>query len=1470
MCYYMKLRKCKARGWGDLMNPSKVMKFNKFLEQLKIDEFLDCDCDMTRVKYFKEKKKIEIFLYSEQVIKLQKLRVISELLQESLQLSEYPKFNFTYDIKFSTITEMIELNNDNIIFFFQEFFPSFYKDASTISWQLENNELIINVAESIVVQKSEERKLPTRIENYFFAEFGQKIKCRIVLDRRSEEKVKNYSKQKDEESAKLAKSIAKENEASAVAKTGNEGKKSQNKYKRKLKNETTSSNDSSVIIGKKISGEITRIINISQDDHRIIIEGDVALQETKILSSGKKLYTLNITDYEDTIVTKLFERKKQKENIESYFKIGQCLRIKGEVVYDKYINENTIIVSDINAVAKKIRTDDSDEKRIELHAHTQMSSMDGICNVKDLVKRVSDWGHKAIAITDHGVVQAFPDAAIAGKKHGVKIIYGLEGYIVNDEEPLIECTENYLFEDEFVIFDIETTGLSAVSNKITELAAVRVKNAIIVGSFSQLINPEVSIPADLVELVGITDDMVKDAPKIEEVLPKFISFIGDSPLVAHNVNFDIGFIRENAKKLGITVNNLLIDTIKLARVLMPDLKTFKLKTIAKKLNIKIENHHRALDDATATAKLFVYFIGLMKDRDISSIYDANEKLIKEFEFKKIRPYNITILAKNYEGLKNLYKLVSVSHMDNFYRKPIILKSELDKHREGLILGSACAQGALYQSELTSRLECDIIEIAKYFDYLEIQPLDNIKYLVNKGAVKDINDLKRINKKIVELGDRLNLPVIATGDVHFLDKKDEVFRRILMLGKGPSDADAESPLYLRTTAEMIQEFNYLGKEKSFELVVSNPQKINAMIEELMPVPEGTFTPKIEGSDEELKKTCYEKAKRIYGEQLPQKVKDRLDKELNSIISNGYAVMYVIAQKLVKKSEENGYLVGSRGSVGSSFAATMSDITEVNPLPPHYICSNCKYSEFIKDSPYSSGVDMPDKNCPRCDTQFYKEGHDIPFEVFLGFEGDKEPDIDLNFASEYQGEAHKYTEELFGKDKVFRAGTIGTIAQKTAYGFVKKFQEKKQIYKSKSETDRLTLGCTGVKRTSGQHPGGVMIVPEGNDIHEFTPIQYPANDPKSGVITTHFDYHSISGRLLKLDILGHDVPSILRMLEDLINIKPTDIPLDDAKTLSLFRGIDVLEIEDERFDVKVGTLGIPEFGTKFVRQMLLETKPSTLAELIRISGLSHGTNVWLNNAQELVKEGIAGLKDVISTRDDIINYLSKKGLPSVSAFNIMENVRRGKGLSACDEELMREHEVPKWYIDSCNRIMYMFPKAHAAAYVMMSFRIAYCKVHHPEAFYATYFTTKAEDFDVDFIIKGKEFVFSKLKELEEKEKQLNLGNQRKKLTAKEKNISTVLEVALEMLLRDITLLKVNLYKSDAAKFLIVDGKLLPPLKTLEGLGHNVAIKIQEEAKKSEFISIEDIIQRTKATKTAIEALKIHGCLDGVSETNQLSLF
>ena len=1013
-----------------------------------------------------------------------------------------------------------------------------------------------------------------------------------------------------------------------------------------------------------------------------------------------------------------------------------------------------------------------------------------------------------------------------------------------------------------MVFDIETTGFSSKNDKIIEIGAVKLKDGEIVDSFSTFVDPKVNIPYKITELTSITQNMVNGQPTIDEVLPKFMEFVGDSVLVAHNAAFDVGFIKKNLMDMGKTLKNPVMDTVPLARYLYPDLKKVKLNLVAKHLGISLENHHRAVDDAKATAEILKFSFKKMKEEmDIHDVKTLNEKYLSNIDVKKLPLHHIIILAKNQTGIKNLYKLVSMAHLDYFARRPRLPKSIITEYREGLIIGSACEAGQLYKAVLEGKTDGELKEIASFYDYLEIQPIQNNEFLIRKGNVKDEEELRELNRKIYDLGKEMDKPVVATCDCHFLDPNDEVFRRIIMAGQGYGDADNQPPLYFRTTNEMMKEFEYLGEEACREVVIENTQKIADMVEVVKPIPDETFPPKIEGAEEEIRNMTMNKVHSIYGENLPEVVQKRLDKELNSIINNGYAVLYLIAQKLVAKSLEDGYLVGSRGSVGSSFVATMSDITEVNGLPPHYVCPNCKKSEFFLDGSISSGADLPDKNCPECGTKYIKDGHDIPFETFLGFEGDKEPDIDLNFSGEYQAVVHKYTEVLFGKGYVFKAGTIGTVAEKTAYGFVKKYLQERGLVVSQAEIERLTIGCTGIKRTSGQHPGGIMVVPNDNEIYNFCPIQHPADDVNTDIITTHFDYHSISGRLLKLDILGHDDPTVLRMLQDLTGLDPKTIPLNDPKVISLFTSPDALGVTKEELGCEVGSYGLPEFGTKFVRQMLVDTQPKSFADLVRISGLSHGTDVWLNNAQYFIKEGYTTLKDCIATRDDIMVYLMYKDLPPKTAFTIMEKVRKGKGLSEDDEALMREKNVPDWYIESCKRIKYMFPKGHAVAYVMMAVRIAYYKVYYPEAYYTTYFTVRADDFDADLICKGEEAIKAKMEELN------SLGNN---ISVKEKGLLTILEISYEMYKRGLNFLKVDLYKSEATKFKIEEDGIRPPLNALQGVGDNAAKSIVECRVNGEFISKEDLRLRSKVSKTVIETLDNHGCLEGMQESNQLSLF
>ncbi len=1224
------------------------------------------------------------------------------------------------------------------------------------------------------------------------------------------------------------------------------------------------------VIGKPIKDEIMSISSINDDVTQAVIEGQVLAVESREIKNNKYIVSFDITDLTNSLTVKFFIKKDIFESeVQGRIKKGSFFRIRGRVEFDSYMRERVIMARDIVEIGdfKKRREDKETTKRVELHLHTQMSRMDATHSVKDLIEQAASWGHKAIAITDHGVVQAFPDAASASKKHGIKVIYGVEAYVVDDLGAVVQSPKDQTLQDTFVIFDIETTGLKPGANKITEIGAIKIKNGEVIDEFQALVNPGVSIPEKIVKLTGITDDMVKDAPPIDQVLDEFLGFIGDSCLVAHNAGFDMGFIRHFADEMGIVIYNSVIDTLDLSRILLPHLRRHKLNLIAEDLGVTLENHHRAVDDARATAEIFKIFTKMLIEKDIIFIKDINAFVSHRINPKKLKTFHGIILAKTQEGLKNLYRLITKSHIDYFSRNPRIPKSEILKHREGLILGTACEAGELYQAILQNNPEDTIEQIVNFYDYLEIQPLKNNQFMIDKGIVESQQNLININKKIVSLGERYNKLVVGTCDTHFLDPEDEIFRRIIMKGQGFDDADKQPPLYLRTTKEMLEEFSYLGEEKAYEIVVTNTNKIADSTDSIIPVPEATFPPSLEGSEDKLISITYNKAKDIYGDELPGPVKERLDREINSIIKNGFAVLYIISQKLVWKSLEDGYLVGSRGSVGSSFAATMAGITEVNPLPPHYICPNkaCKYSDFDSEVVVSfagaSGCDMPDKECPQCGTRLLKEGHDIPFETFLGFDGDKEPDIDLNFSGEYQARAHAYTEELFGSSHVFKAGTIGTLADRTAFGFVQKYLDDKDIIASRAETTRLIQGCVGIKRTTGQHPGGLIVVPTDNDIHNFTPLQRPANDMKTTITTTHFDYHSISECLLKLDILGHDDPTIIRMLEDLTGIDATKIPLDDQATMSLFTSTEALGIKAEDINSKVASIAVPEFGTKFVRQMLVDTKPTTFSELIRISGLSHGTDVWLNNAQNLVRAGTATLSEVISTRDDIMVYLILQGVEKKEAFKIMESVRKGRGLTDEQEEAMINAGVPNWYIESCKTIKYMFPKAHAAAYVMMAFRIAYFKVHYPEYFYATYFSIRAKGkFDYGLMCKGKEKVQEEIETLESAQK----------LTATEKDTLTVLEVVREMYARGINFIDMDLYESDARKFLIKPEGILPPFNTLQGLGDTVADNIVIARDEGEFLSLEEFRARTKASKSTVELMKENNMLQGIQETSQLSFF
>lgn len=1236
----------------------------------------------------------------------------------------------------------------------------------------------------------------------------------------------------------------------------------------------SSSVSKGILLGKEINGNNQRIIDTKIIGENVIVEGSIYNIEPREIKGEKYIVSFDITDLSDSTTVKFFVKKSVFDaELSDKIKKGKYLRVQGEVQFDKYTKEIDIMAKNImTASAPAPRMDDAEEKRVELHLHTQMSSMDGVTHVKKYIERAIAWGHKAIAITDHGVVQAFPDAMNAIGKADLKVIYGVEAYLIDDLGSVVTMPRGQSLDDTFVVFDIETTGLSRETESITEIGAVKVQNGEIVDRFSSFVNPEKPISAEITKLTGITNEMVADAPVIQEALPRFLDFCKDAVLVAHNAGFDTGFIRLNAeRKCGIEVKNTILDTLELSRSLLPDLKKHKLDIVCEHLGVSLEGHHRAVNDAEATAEIFLKFIDMLVAKEIYQVDDINVFSSQTVNYKKLKAHHAIILAQNYVGLRNLYELISLSHIDYYFRRPRIPKSKLIQHREGLILGSACEAGELYRAILEDKPKQVIEELVHFYDYLEIQPLGNNQFMIDSPRVEMVHsndDIIAINQRIVALGEEHNKPVVATCDVHFIDPQDASFRKIIMAAEGFADADKQAPLYLRTTKEMLKEFSYLGEEKAREVVITNTNKIADMIEKIKPIPDDTFPPKIEGADEELRQICMDKAISIYGDPLPAIVQDRLETELNSIISNGYAVLYIIAQKLVWKSVADGYLVGSRGSVGSSFAANMAGITEVNSLPPHYICDNCKYSDFESETvkafamEEASGCDMPDKDCPVCGHKLRKDGHDIPFQTFLGFEGDKEPDIDLNFSGDYQQQAHAYTEVLFGKGKVFKAGTIGTLADKTAYGFVKKYFDAREITPHNAEIQRLVDGCTGVKRTTGQHPGGLMVVPSDHDIHEFCPIQRPANDVNSTVTTTHFDYHSISGRLLKLDLLGHDDPTVIRMLYDLTGANPQDVPLGDPETMSLFESPKALGVTEEDINCKTGTLGIPEFGTKFVRGMLIDTKPKSFADLLRISGLSHGTDVWLGNAQTLIENGTITLKETISTRDSIMIYLINKGVEKKKSFKIMEKVRKGKGLTEEDIADMKASNVPDWYIESCQKIKYMFPKAHAAAYVMMAFRIAYFKINYPKAYYASYFSVRAcDDFDYSCMCKGIDVARDAIKEIQAKGQEA---------TAKDKNKQTVLEIVVEFYARGFQFCPIDLYRSDAKNFIPTEDGLLPPFSSLQGLGVNAAQSIVEGRKDGEFNTLEELKERTTLGRSLIDLLKENGILDGIPETNQLCLF
>ena len=1235
--------------------------------------------------------------------------------------------------------------------------------------------------------------------------------------------------------------------------------------------------DKDIFYGRNFEGEETEIHEIIDEMGEVVVRGKIIQLETREIRNEKTIVMFAVTDFTDTIKAKVFTKNERLPELLDKLKEGAFIKMKAVAMMDQF--EHDIALGSVSGIKTipdftEKRMDHSPVKRVELHCHTTMSDMDGVTDVKKLLKTAMGWGHQAMAITDHGVVQAFPDANHCVEGKDFKVIYGMEGYLVDDIKNIVTDSRGQSLDSTFVVFDIETTGFSAVNDRIIEIGAVKVENGMITEKFSEFVNPERPIPFEIEKLTSINDRMVEDAPNISVILPKFMDFCGSSVLVAHNADFDTGFIRHNCEVLGLPYDYTYVDTLGIARSFLEGLKNYKLDTVVEAMGCTLANHHRAVDDAGATADVFVRFLERFKKKNIRDLDELNTYSAMSVDaIKKLKTYHIILLAKNEIGRINLYRLVSLSHLDYYARRPRIPKSVLAKYREGLIIGSACEAGELFRAVVDERPEEEIARIVEFYDYLEIQPTGNNEFMIRDPKmtkVSTVADLQDLNRKIVELGEKFNKPVCATCDVHFLNPEDEVYRRIIMSNKGFGDADLQPPLYLRTTEEMLDEFQYLGAEKAEEVVVTNTNRIADMIDRISPVRPDKCPPVIENSAGILRDICYNRAHELYGEDLPDIVTERLERELNSIIGNGFAVMYIIAQKLVWKSVADGYLVGSRGSVGSSFVAYMAGITEVNSLQAHYLCPKCHYvdfdSDYVKSFSGRSGCDMEDRICPVCGEPLMKEGHDIPFETFLGFKGNKEPDIDLNFSGDYQSKAHAYTEVIFGKGKTFRAGTVGTLADKTAYGYAMHYYEEHEQHKRSCELDRISSGCVGVRRTTGQHPGGIIVVPHGEEIYSFTPVQHPANDQTTKIITTHFDYHSIDHNLLKLDILGHDDPTMIRMLEDITGVDATKIRLDDPEVLSLFHGLEALHIKPEDIGgTDLGSLGIPEFGTEFVMQMLRDTKPKAFSDLVRISGLSHGTDVWLGNAQTLIQEGKAQISTAICTRDDIMIYLIDKGVESEQSFKIMESVRKGKGLTPDYEKVMKEHDVPDWYLWSCKKIKYMFPKAHAVAYVMMGIRIAWFKIHEPLAYYAAFFTIRATAFDYGLMCQGKAAIDNHIKAYKANPN----------LSKKEQDTLRDMKIVQEFYARGFEFLKIDLYQSDAIKFQVVEGKLLPPFSVIEGMGgiaaEALAVAAHAETERGEkFLSKDDIRQKAKVSQTVLDTMAELGLLGGLPESNQLSIF